>query len=1757
MKLINGDIRLIEKFDTENKDKAYIAEQLDDPGHKCFVKILDTYNHKTLIENYVENFQLYKSIDHPAILSTMEFGRIDTINLKPASGEMYYILSEYTNWDPLDKIMNKLNFDTRVKILLRVIEAIDYLHFREITYEVLSPEKIFVSSKGGVKLLNMSSIVQIRQNRNHIKLINEYSSPEPFRYGQEKIRSDFWSIGVLIEKLLLTEIDKKNSDLRYFYQELIEGLKSRDHSHKNRTLGSYYEAIKKKNRIDYERDLPLEREHLYFDIKSIGFSEHLNNPNFRDPFDRSQGKGTSGLVVDGNSGTGKSRLIKKLFRRRRLEGKKTYLVDIGQTETTSFDNFKTFLIQFCNQLDILNKVESESNNIELKIQGNESRYNLDRLDSRLGLYTELTEELTRNSKTNTVFLGITNLQRADIDIYNFLDFIISKSVSRRVFFVFSIIGDDIKRSTNDKYIKQWIKTGLFEEILLNNLTKDETYEYIYSILGNSNVPENLLKALYKESLGNPRYIRILLRHFLDSKVLGIDEDGNWNTTTDDYTSLYYPTTFKKTIVRQINELNKDELDFLKLLSCFDYPIAKEIPLEIMQTDDVGYKKLIQKLVKNRIVNVADETNQLISFVEGDFKRQIHNDIEKEKKQDYHWNIADVLIARRNDNEVFNFESLIYHLSASGQLDKMVEIVMQRISKEINRFNDNSVNILKMCYRNLKDSNHQSIGIILQYLIEALMTQGRFSECMEYIKIYTKHAIETSSRKEVLASETMKLEIMLKSGDLSLVDEQIKKCEKLNLEVADPENGIHLLKLKAIMNQIMDINEDALINIEDALEISEREDIHDHDGDLYNLQGISFYLTGDHKKALESYHMAIEKYVVSKRPFDRVKALNNIGNLYNEVTGEPQKALEYYSRCLKTSEENGLASFQTTFLNNLGEVYLTIGSYEDAEFHIKKAIELSHLNGDRINEFQGIVYSGMLEIVKQNLKNASRIFLIVREFNREDPILGKEVIIHYLDFLARFYTEIGDYDLGKMFTKNAEEKSRDVNPKLHFRSKARTIVIDAIIQKKVEQEIVKNLLNQFKIKGNEFEKGRFLIEMMHISLTLKDSENFSFLEKKFSALDSEEAKSIYENDYNLLKLIHSGSGDSILQAINIMEDKDCKFSRSICRYYTYIGELLYINKNYILAASYLLKSIDLVQAKINQIQIEGYSDKILDNYNIESVTSTLNKVFKEGLGINADKIDGIVSGEGLVGKYLSLLDYSQYNELFIDREKKNLPYTIKELILGLTNDYTENLEYILQYLMAESGATIGGIKVFDREGQDSTEIAVNAEKNLSQIIADILITGESILFNKGSDSAKNGVSPEYFEISTSGFIGVPIIEPSKMETNIERRSQKKKSKVYGYIYLQTGSGINRFDSDRLQLVKSMANLVYLNMENKKLYLKSNFDKLTNLLSRESIDDAMEEVIRTYNGIDDEFSVLMMDIDKFKDVNDTYGHQTGDHILRRIGEILNENIRTSDHVGRYGGEEFLIILENISKEDTKDIAEEIRKAIAEDKKFIIDRKVTVSIGISHYPVHGNLKEELIYKADQSLYYAKEVLGRNSIAYWDVNMEEIEDMETKSHKISMGVFERNQNAMVSLIDMAVLSRTKQSLDDKLFSFLGAINESIESELSSIIIFEGNDVVNQFTREGVRSNWSDNIDLPNNLIDKVLNSRETQMTINWAGAVQTRGDVDISIVKSIIASPIIISNSVKAIVYSEKSLRNKDFTNDDVTAVEVLGGVFSVNLV
>jgi diguanylate cyclase (GGDEF)-like protein len=129
----------------------------------------------------------------------------------------------------------------------------------------------------------------------------------------------------------------------------------------------------------------------------------------------------------------------------------------------------------------------------------------------------------------------------------------------------------------------------------------------------------------------------------------------------------------------------------------------------------------------------------------------------------------------------------------------------------------------------------------------------------------------------------------------------------------------------------------------------------------------------------------------------------------------------------------------------------------------------------------------------------------------------------------------------------------------------------------------------------------------------------------------------------------------------------------------------------------------------------------------------------------------------------------------------------------------------------------------------------------------------------------------------------------------------------------------------------------------------------------------------------FSVLMIDIDHFKQINDEHGHPVGDVVLRDVAHLLKDTLRTVDAVGRYGGEEFLAVLPHTTSEEAVQTAERVRLRVEQHAFKVQDKvlKVTISIGVATYPGgHADSASTLIREADQALYRAKDA-GRNRVA------------------------------------------------------------------------------------------------------------------------------------------------------------------------------------
>jgi len=232
----------------------------------------------------------------------------------------------------------------------------------------------------------------------------------------------------------------------------------------------------------------------------------------------------------------------------------------------------------------------------------------------------------------------------------------------------------------------------------------------------------------------------------------------------------------------------------------------------------------------------------------------------------------------------------------------------------------------------------------------------------------------------------------------------------------------------------------------------------------------------------------------------------------------------------------------------------------------------------------------------------------------------------------------------------------------------------------------------------------------------------------------------------------------------------------------------------------------------------------------------------------------------------------------------------------------------------------------------------------------------------------------------------------------RRIREKQHRIYPYILLVTGKddtqdvvrGLEAGADDylskpvdptelraRLQVGKRILTLQHeLIQAREELRFRANHDALTGILSRAAILSLLDRELQRGARAGTSTGILMMDLDHFKMVNDTYGHVTGDAVLKEVGQRINQAVRSYDFLGRYGGEEFLAVLSECSPTDLRTVAERVRSAVADIPICTAATSLSVTISIGGV-VTSNLAPgvDLLSAADAVLYEAK-AKGRNRV-------------------------------------------------------------------------------------------------------------------------------------------------------------------------------------
>lgn len=325
---------------------------------------------------------------------------------------------------------------------------------------------------------------------------------------------------------------------------------------------------------------------------------------------------------------------------------------------------------------------------------------------------------------------------------------------------------------------------------------------------------------------------------------------------------------------------------------------------------------------------------------------------------------------------------------------------------------------------------------------------------------------------------------------------------------------------------------------------------------------------------------------------------------------------------------------------------------------------------------------------------------------------------------------------------------------------------------------------------------------------------------------------------------------------------------------------------------------------------------------------------------------------LADKLVHSIYFKDVTDIFLDKLRET--FSFDDFLIVLSDKYGSVIYT----------KSLNNLFFSDRTGDDFSL----SPRSIARLVINKSMNLVESNFQKNTSVSRFILHPEDGSANILSFIAVPV--PSKDEP-------------CGAVFLMSGY-LNNYEKKELELLEVFSRLfgaaisrAKLFEEKEKLALR---DGLTGLYNHRHFQELMDEEISRSRRTSASLSLLIMDIDYFKKINDTYGHRTGDEVLSGISAYLQNSVRKFDSVSRYGGEEIAVILPDCPYKEAVIISEKLRQGI-DDMKWNDGTEgffsVTVSVGVSSFPLRAQTKEDLIEDADSSLYSAKES-GRNSTAY-----------------------------------------------------------------------------------------------------------------------------------------------------------------------------------
>ncbi|MCB2290383.1 diguanylate cyclase [Clostridium sp. CS001] len=1807
MEIINNRYRIVRCIKQNRIVSSYVVNDIMKNYDTLQLNILNLeYIQKDLIEFYTKEFASLTNIVCQNITSVYEFSLINLLDNKKLNDKVYFYTTEYVqnSLNILDMVTG-MQVEELLDLFIEACKGINYLHLKGVIYGEVNLANIIVddgdaSNEKCIKFKDIPTVQLEKQDFWKVQDSQEYfKAPEILEGSKVSVLSDIYSLGMLLFVLYmksknsnyvigeeveslddykLQEIFKGNEGFDERIKSIIEKMINSDTSKRYESISDLVTDINIFFHKEYTSHRNEEIEKLNFNLKIIGRDEEIMK--VIDTYESIKDKNhyNSTILIHGETGIGKTRFLKEIKYLFSIKKVRTYSSFILDASSKNSDKaFLDILKQFISECEpeVLERYEQELVKFipELggkksimpsePLSGDKEKFRL--IHSAMGFI----EECINNTP---IVIIIDNFHLADDFTIELIEYLIrKKSPNKNIMVVMSYCdGECVSNKKFLEFIKNITLSNGVTNLFLEELGEIEVAKMVQGLLNMLNTPYKLAESVYDKTKGNPLFVEEVIKSLYNKGYIYIDKDKGYWTKDYEYSKFIIPSDMHEVLLNQVKGMGEVSYSILKTISIFKSAVSLDMIGNFVEAPYDNLDKAVKVFISSGILcKKIEDRGFVFDFYNKFLKSLIYEKITEEDSAAMHKLAAKVLETQYAEGGTEYIEELIYHLEKSKQVQKIIHYYVKnaenmRVLKNRSGAIKNLTKAVAIMDYSVDQVKNVKIIIDLADLHEQ---EGNMEVAINYYLSIQKYKEDTELSQYIIDSLIKVASVFLSKNDIDSTVYYIGQAQ-LMLEKADYILG--MLKAQSILASICDRNQEYekvqdICNRCIGMCIGEYEELKVM---FYNHKGLAYLRSGRTDEALLVFEENIMLCIKYNNIPILLKSLNNIGVIYGDYYQEEDKALMVFLELKELCEKNNMSSSEIGALINIGATYFSKEQYEISLQYFIESLEKCRKYEDERSIFYCYTSMASVYLNLGDYGNAYKYYEICNKELGKYPNQGKDIGEFYLlaselnyrlgdlnkaNFYINEALSIYEYD-ESVFKWRAEilneyikfyllvdggnlsqviEKIITIASKVSSMSSRLNILYDAIIflHENRRQELMPPVFTEVNKINIDIKDRRVYVKKLYIDAVLDKKKNSKALSKVLE----------YSKRYKEI---------DISWKVN-----------------TEIGNCYLDKKDYLYAVIYYFEACGILKDIILQVPLEYRLTYMKQNNALKPFNRfiCINNYYKSNKNTTMIAEEVIsVNDEKELSYLLEQVNHKDIlnNKNFIKSVKKIYSsslhediHDISDVLENLQSDNAKNLELIIDYLSYITLATRGTIIISDNDQEFRVIASSDRRYELPQ--------GEEVLFKALSRERPVLVTDGYVDTNINGdrsyshntlkaSICIPIIMEGTNEKDYfknERKRRNGSNHVVGYVYIESNRVLNNINKESMKDCLELSKVIGIILEKYKLRLSSSIDKLTGTLTRKYLEEALDEQIEVSSKAGSKFSLIMYDLDHFKMVNDKFGHRTGDYALKRVCDVVMSNIRETDIVGRYGGEEFIVILPNTDINDAEHVAEKLRSKI-EQEKILDNRPITVSLGVAEFPLHGEWQDELVERVDQALYVAKHQ-GRNRYAIWNSEFsKKAKRTDRLTGIISGNVIQDHRNvlAMIELIELINIDKTRE---DKIYNLLGRIIEITEAQKGILFILDNDNCLEKYSRKVFENQWI-NIETYNkDIIQSVTNSKQGVCKIDWDIITEYDTVTGVPNWQSIMVIPLIRDDVVKGILYLTESTQTKEFGVEDFNFASTLGKI------